>query len=78
MLKPSDEEDGTPSATSLHDKDEAKNPGPKPENFPDWEKELENPRNWPAWRKSLLMAAMSASAITGYNISTTPRTIIDY
>lgn len=72
MLKTSDEEDVTPTAGSLHDKDELENPGIKPEEFPDWEDSPENPLNWPAWKKSILMAAMSASAITGYNIQRHP------
>jgi hypothetical protein len=67
MLETPDEEGLTPTAASLHDKDELENPGIKPEGFPDWENSLENPRNWPAWKKSILMAAMSASAITGYS-----------
>lgn len=68
MLKTSDEESLTPTAASLHDKGELENPEIKPDSFPDWESSLENPRNWPAWKKSILMAAMSASAITGYFI----------
>lgn len=68
MLITSDEESSTPTAASLHDKDELENQGIKPDSFPDWESSLENPRNWPAWKKSILMAAMSASAITGYTI----------
>lgn len=31
-----------------------------------WETAVENPRNWPTWRKMILLAAMSASAITAY------------
>lgn len=31
-----------------------------------WETAVENPLNWSTWRKMILLAAMSASAITAY------------
>lgn len=40
--------------------------GQAPTDKLDWETAVENPRNWPTWRKMILLAAMSASAITAY------------